>query len=221
MSTKSETETPPRSRRELITQHVRRQVRQLQRAFLHNEGRSGASATADLARLRRANPLDPGADPEVFPIVFETLPAELIGQDDSPSSGEVAVSSALHLFAIHQQGRAEGAHLDQARFGQSVRRLAMQRGDGNLDLAVLTRLQHLSHASSAATRLGQLRALVKLMRSAGIQLDYGTLAADLDALSRRPDDSSVYLAWGRQFHQGLPSAPSTDSTVTNPTENQE
>ncbi|MFV0453175.1 MAG: type I-E CRISPR-associated protein Cse2/CasB [Propioniciclava sp.] len=187
---------------QLIRSHVSGQVSALQREYLRNQGGSGAAAVAALAKLRRVDPLDPGGEPQAYALIFESLPGDLLGRGDEPSGGELAVGSALHLFALHQQGRADPTHDPRARFGGSIRRLAYHRGSGaDLDDSVVTRFNHLCRASSDATRIAQLRSLIMLMRSAHLGLDYGQLATDLFWLHRNPHDSRVYLRWARDFHR--------------------
>ncbi|MFV0405661.1 MAG: type I-E CRISPR-associated protein Cse2/CasB [Propioniciclava sp.] len=200
---------------ELIKTHIRGQIGDLQRHYLHNQGGAGAAARAALAKLRRIDPLDPGGEPEAYSLIFDSLPETLMGRGDEPSSGEIAASAALYLFAIHQQGRSDATHIPGTRFAAAVRQLAYQRGtSGDLDDSVVTRFNHLCRASSDAMRITQLRSLVTLMRSARVGFDYGQLATDLFWIHRRPDDSRVYLRWARDFHRPVSDAPSPTSDPT-------
>ena len=55
----------------------------------------------------------PGADPELWGILFEDLPEELIGRGNTPGRAELALYTAFTLYAIHQQSRSlkdENAH---------------------------------------------------------------------------------------------------------------
>lgn len=202
MTTDSEGAIAAKPRYVVIRSHVRGQVTRLQRDYLKNQGSSGAAAARDLAQLRRMDPLDPGGDPLVFGLIFDSMPDSLVGHGDDPSAGEVAVCAALHLFSLHQQGLREPVQESEVRFGSAIKQLAFKRSAGaGPDDSVITRFYLLCRASSEAMRITQMRALIKLMRSERIGFDYGQLAVDLDALHRRPGDSTVYLKWGRDFHQ--------------------
>lgn len=81
------------------------------RVLRENPDESGTKAY--LAKMRKGVGKVPGADPELWGILFEDLPEELIGRGNTPGRAELALYTAFTLYAIHQQSRSlkdENAH---------------------------------------------------------------------------------------------------------------
>lgn len=183
-----------------------------------------SSATATLAHLRATSPTDPGAEPRTWSTLFEGLPTSLVGRGDSASWGESAVTAALHLYATHQQGRPRGVHRPGQRLGSAVRELGLSRGGPHLDDGVVDRFHRLSLMTSHDRRVYELRALIRMLRSEGVGLDYGSLATDL-YWSMTPDGASrVRLRWARDLHRRArpgSDAPADPTSTTSPHDEQE
>ncbi|MES6323222.1 type I-E CRISPR-associated protein Cse2/CasB, partial [Cutibacterium acnes] len=76
----------------------------------------------------------------------------------------------------------------------------------------ISRFQHLCRAQQWGIRIENLRGLIALMRSEGVPLDHGRLAADLWRIQTSAANR-VLLDWGRQLHR-IPSTSPTASTTT-------
>ncbi len=203
--------------RNALLSTVRSKVSQLQRLVL--EDKPGAVAT--LARLRRCDPAEVGADPSVWEVTLSGLPDELTHRRgvrrDEPTPAERALHGALVLYALHQQSRDAGVHVKDMSFGTAVGRLARARAVGEeLDGGVVGRLHQAALSNDFAGQLHHLRGLIQLMRTERppVGLDYGLLAVDLWQLDDPQQDSRrVLTRWGRDLH--------TRSKTTEPTETEE
>ena len=90
-------------------------------ALRENPDESGTRAY--LAKMRKGVGKVPGADPELWGILFEDLPEELTGRGNTPGRAELALYAALTLYAIHQQSRSlkeENAHQRGIGFGRAA-----------------------------------------------------------------------------------------------------
>jgi CRISPR system Cascade subunit CasB len=201
------TTTAPRW--QLIRNHVTSRVIRLQSGALSANPGLQSAARADLAELRRASADDP-SDPRVWALTLEGLPINLVGTPDSdqPTAAELAVHSALVLFASHAQSMTTERHIRGQRLGLALRALA---GDDRANEGVIRRFQAFATATAWRPRIGHLRGLVSLMRSGGVGLDYGAVAADLYR-SQTPDGlRRARLQWGRDFYRVSPPTPTADT----------
>lgn len=200
----TEASRPTSARHERVA-HLQGRLAPLQASYLSKQGPASAKATATLAKLRALDPLAPGEDPALYQLIFDGLPDALTWARDEPARGELAVATALHLYAVHQQGRSEPMHVPDVRFGGQVRRLALLRsGTATPDEGVVGRFGLLVRATSPRMRLTHLRALVQQMRGAGLAVDHAQLGSDVFNLLYPPAASAVHLRWARDFHARPP-----------------
>lgn len=158
--------------------------------------RAASSATgATLARLRRAASKPPGGDPALWELTVGGLPGH--PTSDAATPEEVAAHTALTLYALHQQSRAEPAHVRGIGIGQAVQRLAAANGQAG----VRRRFDAVATAASYGEVSHHLRGLIGQLRSAGIPLDYGMLADDLLQIQRGGQAATVRLRWARQLYR--------------------
>jgi CRISPR system Cascade subunit CasB len=163
-----------------------------------------ASAAGRLARLRRSLTDAPGADPAVWADTLGTLPGELLGRGDEPSSYEQAAHATMCLYALHQQSQSTGMHSPGRRLGTAVQALRQRLGEGDEGGPVLRRFHILATAGSFAETRHHLRGLVTMLRGEQVGLDYGQLAVDLRRLQSGRTAGQVRLAWGRDLYRRPP-----------------
>ena len=200
MTTENSTQSTADGPRSQLREAAGRRVSAAQSGYLAGDGRA-PGAKAQLAKLRVLDPLRPAADPSLYEVIFGDLPSTLVGTGDEPSRSELALAMALHLHAVHQQGRSEAMHSSIVGLGKSMQRLAIAKGHGGeLSEGVVTRLNLLVRATSPAMRLQHLRSIVRQLRDERIPLDYGQLAVDLYDLARPDTSARAHLAWARDFH---------------------
>mgnify|MGYP004556655915 CR=1 FL=1 len=179
--------------------------KKLVRAYVHKRLAQWQSQTnehllrADLANLRRGLGKKPGDLPELWGLLFQELPEELMSRTGEPTWAEWAVSGALTLYALHRQGVGRCMHADGQRLGAAVGRLA--GGDEERLKVVQRRFNAFATARSMPECMNHLRGLIQLLRSKEIPLDYVDLAGDLYEFQMPGGAARVRLRWGQDFYR--------------------
>lgn len=164
---------------------------------MHHDG----AIKAEMARLRRGVGCTPGEKPELWNLLFDKFPEELMSKTGEPTRAEWAVSIALSLYALHQQGRdlrMEPMHVKGMPLGSSIRQIA--ENEDQLP-AVRRRFAVFATSSDMCECAYHLRGLVQLMRAKGIPLDYVQLTKDLYWFQNQDDAQRVKLRWGQDFYR--------------------
>ena len=187
----------------------------LQNRYLHNE----AQARGELAALRSAVAREPGEVPDTWELTQVEVPDNA---GDAPTREEIAVHTAMTLYAVHQQSRTDPMFHPGKGLGHASRELigppdqenpsARKRFNAMVTSTTITELRH------------HLRDLVSLLRARGITLDHAMLADDIVRFQRPGGAKDVRLAWARQYHfmstaDGADSASRTDRTTAPESEN--
>ena len=187
----------------------------LQSRYLHNE----APAREQMAALRGAVTREPGEVPATWALTQVRVPDDA---GDAPTPEEVAVHTAMTLYAVHQQSRTDPMFHPGKGLGHASRELigppdqenpsARKRFNALVTSTTITELRH------------HLRDLVSLLRARGITLDHAMLADDIVRFQRPGGAKEVRLVWARQYHfmstaDGADSASRTDRTTTPESEN--
>ncbi|MFE6508107.1 type I-E CRISPR-associated protein Cse2/CasB [Nocardioides sp. NPDC057764] len=155
------------------------------------------AAAATLARLRRVDPTRPNN--EAWD-VFDSMPERLLGRGDDPSHAELAATTALVLFAIHQQSRRDaGMHSRRQddTFGRAAARLKLATGAPGVE----RRFRAITRAHNLTSAIPHLRGLITQLRGERIPLDYSALARDLYDLQQPARVHNVQMRWTRDYHR--------------------
>lgn len=200
-----------------VEHYVGARVAGLQNALLDRSHRSHSATVATLARLRRTQPGDV-SDSASWDVVFNGMSPELVGRGDNPSPAERAIHAALLLYAGHAQSADGPRHIRGRRLGHAIGDLARADSpEAYAEGAVARRFRAFASATTWVSAVRHLRGLISLMRSHGIGLDYGALAADLYRIQHPEGLRRVRLQWARDFHH-IPARPATDSPPIDSTE---
>ena len=159
---------------------------------------------ATLAQLRRGVGSKPGDLPELWGMLLQDMPEEMYGRGDRASRQEIAVYTALTLFAVHQQGRDPASapmHREGCPFGSAVARLA--RGDEDARERIERRFSRAVTASDMAEFAHHLRGLVQLLSAEGIPLDWAQMAGQMFLWQSAERAAGVRLRWGEDFYRAL------------------
>lgn len=180
-------------------------VRQYVASRLHRwEAAADSSKTrGELAQLRRSVGKKPGEIPEVWGLLFEGCPEELLSGNGEPTRGEWAVATALTMYALHQQGHdpvKENMNQEGRSIGTAVRLLAPLSEDPNLE-RVRKRFNVFATSADMRECAHHLRGLIQLLRAENIKLDYPLLASDLYYFQTQEGAKRVKLSWGQDFYR--------------------
>ncbi|WP_371177249.1 type I-E CRISPR-associated protein Cse2/CasB [Buchananella felis] len=178
--------------------------RGLQRRYLEGESR----ARAELAQLRKAVPSSPGDVPAIWHLTSVEVPT---GAGDEPTWEEIAVHTALTLYAVHQQSRSEPMHVRDQGLGHAARALVGTGTDENDSLRA--RFNALVTSSTITELRHHLKTFSSLLRAKGIPMDYVLLAGDLVRFQTPGGASAMRLTWAREF-AALPPVQLSSSTTS-------
>lgn len=168
-----------------------------------------SAVKATLAHLRRGVGKHPATYPVTWEATFQDLPDELKGYGTQASYGELAVHTALTLFAMHQQSsdlRTQLMHKEGDSIGRAMGILSRVKAKDSKDKindAVKKRFDKLATADSLEELSNHLRGTVQLLRSEGIGLDYQKLAEQLYNFQFIESRDGIRLNWGRDFYSTI------------------
>ena len=185
--------------------------RGLQARYLHNESR----ARGEMAALRKGASRDSGELPEIWELTSVEIPEYA---SDAPTREEIAVHTAMTLYAVHQQSRTEPMFRPGVGLGRAARELV---GWDEKNPSAQKRFNALVTSTTVAELRHHLRGFVSLLRARDIALDHAMLADNIVHFQRPNGAKQVRLAWARQYYSLSPAgdadaAPRTDHNTTAP-----
>ena len=174
----------------------------LQSRYLRNEAR----ARGELAALRKGVSRSPGELPEIWELTRVEVPD---GAGDAPTWEEIAVHTAMTLYAVHQQSRTEPMFSPGVGLGSAAHDLV---GRDEENPSARARFNALVTSTTVAELHHHLRSFVSLLRARGIALDHAMLADDIFRFQQPGGAKKVRLNWARQYYS-LPaeSQPADDA----------
>jgi CRISPR system Cascade subunit CasB len=185
---------------------VARQVSRIQAGYVRRP--QAPSSRAALAQLRRGVGREVGDVPEILELTVN--PDAPPAWSDAPTRDEVAIHTAMTLYAVHQQSQSAPMHDPRVTFGTALG--ALRYADGQENPGVIRRFQAMGTAVDLTELVHHARTLVTLLRSGGRPFDYGRFAEDLVGYQTPWRANAVRLKWGRDFYRVAASAPTTSST---------
>lgn len=179
------------SRSDMVYSYTERKINYLER--IANTG----AGKGIMAELRRGVGKKVGELPELWGIVFDRIPEELLGLNE-PSFAEWAVYTALTLYALHQQGSDESMHKKDISFGNAVSMLVENEDDQQ---RILNRLNVVATSVTQEDISYNIRGIIQLLKNKGIKLDYARLAKELYLFCSDEYSFKIKLSWGRDFYR--------------------
>lgn len=172
----------------------------LQKRYLRNEAR----ARGDMAALRKGAGRSPGDLPEIWDLTQVDVPDHV---GDAPTWEEIAVHTAMTLYAVHQQSRSEPMFHSGVGLGHAARTLV---GRDEENPSARARFNALVTSSTSGELCYHLRNFVSLLRARSIHLDHAMLADDITQFQRPGGAKKVRLRWARQY-ASLPASSNVDA----------
>ncbi|WP_316668013.1 type I-E CRISPR-associated protein Cse2/CasB [uncultured Propionibacterium sp.] len=184
--------------------------------------RDDSHARGVLAALRRGVSKSPGEIPEIWELTQVKVPDHA---DDEPTWEEIAVHTAMTLYAVHQQSKPIRMFKPGDGLGRSAR--ALIGSPDNENPSARARFNALVTSATIAELQHHLRTFVSLLRAKEIPVDHAMLADDIVRFQRPGGAKTVQLRWARQYYSvpqdsaAAPDSKSTDTSTstTNPSEN--
>ena len=165
-------------------------------------------ARGELAALRRGVSRSPGELPEIWELTRVEVPD---GAGDAPTWEEIAVHTAMTLYAVHQQSRTEHMFSPGVGLGSAARRLIGSPDEETP--SARARFNALVTSTTVAELRHHLRGFVSLLRARGIALDHAMLADDVLHFQQPGGAKKVRLAWARQYYSLPAESQPADGTV--------
>ena len=178
--------------------------RGLQARYLQNESR----ARGEMAALRKGASRDSGELPEIWELTSVEIPEYA---SDAPTREEIAVHTAMTLYAVHQQSRTEPMFSPGVGLGSAARRLIGPPDEENP--SARARFNALVTSTTVAELRHHLRGFVSLLRARGFALDHAMLADDVLRFQQPGGAKKVRLAWARQYYSLPAESQPADGTV--------
>lgn len=163
--------------------------------FLHEIADTGVGRGM-MANIRRGVGKYPGEIPELWGLIFDTMPEELLGKNEA-SPAEWAVYTALTLYALHQQGNDKFMNVQDISVGKAASMLVKNDEDED---RIRRRLGLVVTATSPSDLAYHLRGVIQLLSREAIGIDYARLARDLYLMNYEESSKAIKLAWGRDFY---------------------
>ena len=183
----------------------------LQKRYLDNE----SLGRAEVAALRKGANRAPGELPEIWELTRVEVPD---GAGDAPTWEEVAVHTAMTLYAVHQQSRTTRMFRPGRGLGHAARELVGWEEDND---SARKRFNTLVTSTTITELRHHLRNFISLLRARDITLDHAMLVDDIARFQRPGGAKKVRLTWARQYHflsttSDTKTAPRADCTTTAP-----
>jgi len=167
----------------------------------------GHSNKAVLASLRHATSITSQQAQPVWPVLIANLEEHQLSISGVPTQAEVAVYSAVRLYAIHQQGVNDhcvyASAGDEAKGMQLFSALANQRSHEDTRVALDRRVRMLLATTNVNSIINSLSHMVSILKAsdAKLKIDYSLLALDLYGLQLNHEHANkVRLRWGEQYY---------------------
>ncbi|MCM1508675.1 MAG: type I-E CRISPR-associated protein Cse2/CasB [Ruminococcus flavefaciens] len=184
------------SKSDLVYNYVASKIEYIQSIYDVRAGRK------IMANLRHGIGKKAGELPELWGMIFDGLPIELMGHREV-SNAEWAIYTALTLYALHQQGNDICINQRGISVGCAVARLVKNKEEDTE--RILKRLNLVVTSVSQDDLAYHMRGLVQLLKSKkeSISLDYARLAKELYLFYNQEKASAIKLSWGRDFYRTI------------------
>jgi CRISPR system Cascade subunit CasB len=167
--------------------------------------RDTSFARAGLAKLRRACGKLPGQTPEIWDITLQGLPEEFFSRQGKESREELAIHTALTLYAIHRQGKDKSMSkpIDEGGFSFGGACGELINRDKDKEDSIKRRFKTVATAADFAELAHHARSIIQMLKAADVILDYPHFAGDLYRYQLPGLADRVRLQWGEDFYSKL------------------
>lgn len=160
-----------------------------------------SSTKAKLASLRKASSKNSRDSIGAWSFVFEDIDEDFLGTSNKLTYEEMAILSALELYAIHQQGKHESVDYQDGEYWENIGySLASLRSSENKN-SIDRRFNAMITSSTFEELLHHLRQMIKLLKSnsKNTRINYSRLAKDLYKFLLGYQED-IRLTWARTYY---------------------
>ncbi len=159
------------------------------------------SGKATLANLRNSIGSSLSQSIDIWPLVFQYFPDSFLGQSGEMTKEEHAVITALQLYALHQQGKAESVVMpeEEPRWNNMGYSLSFLRAGDNT-VSTDRRFNAMITATTVEELTHYLRQMISLLKAkTSAKVHYAQLAEDLYWYERGYEEK-LRLNWARAYY---------------------
>lgn len=161
------------------------------------------SGKTNLANLRNSVGKPLSETINIWPIIFEQIPVEFLGNGRRITCEENAILTTLQLYALHQQGIADNIFTIEKEdgWGNIGSSLKVLRKTDN-SVAIDRRFNAMITATTYEELIHHLRQMIKLLkaRQKTKKINYALLSQDLHWFLRGYEEN-LRLNWARAYYQ--------------------
>lgn len=166
--------------------------------ILHLDLNTSASNAA-LSKLCRAVGKNPEETPDIWDITLQGAPSSWDSRTGGASREELAVHTALTLYAMHRQGKGHSMNTKGVSLGSAAGSLIKK--DRGQEAPITRRFNMIATASGFDEFVYHSRGLIQLLKRANIKIDYSQFAKDLYLFQFPEYTDKVRLRWGEDFYK--------------------
>lgn len=158
---------------------------------------------AVLANLRRTASVTGKGAQDVWPYMYDVLDDTYLSSNGIPTWAEQAIYTALHLYALHQQGNDQLVFEDKRPLFFEIAKL--RRNEEKRE-ALDRRMSILLGTSNFNSVVNGITRIVQIAKSEDIsfKVDYADLATDLYYFQKGYKSAGeIRLKWGRQYYHNF------------------
>lgn len=160
---------------------------------------NGDRNKAVLANLRKSTNISGLYAPAVWPFIFSVLDEKYLSSDGTPTWAERSVYSALHMYALHQQGSEHFVYKENSLLFSE---LAKMRRNESQKVALDRRVRALLGTNNFGAVANEISHVIQIMKSKNenLKIDYAKLASDFYSFQTGSEEK-VRLSWGIQYYR--------------------
>lgn len=181
------------NRSQMIYGHVTRKIEHIY---------NSPDSSRIIAELRRGVSKDMSECYGTWAYILTGMPEEFLSKtcDDGASESEMAVYTALTLYALHQQSESDLVNVPDTSFGDAVGRLARTSDNSG---GVRRRFDSVLTSNNLMELSHHVRGLIQLMKSSNhpTGFDYAMFARDLYDFQWPDGRRKVLFRWGEGFYR--------------------
>lgn len=171
--------------------------------YLLDQTLETSSGKAMLAGLRNSIGRPLSQTIEIWPFMFENLPEDFLSRGELHSKKEIAILTALQLYALYRQGNRSPLRNQEKTSSNNIGDSLRDLREGHNSVAKDRRFNALVTSETYDGLIHHLRQMVQLLKSkktGETAIDFGKLAQDLYSFLIG-NDEKIRIKWARAYYR--------------------